>query len=212
MDKILGSFEEKSPGQKILITLGISLLLIVFLAASYIFTTPKQNNTEQPSTSEAQIPQTSSFPVNNPASQKNKTYTSPYFSVSYPSSYSYQEGQVEGDSQSFSLLLKPAVTNQEKPVIEFQIYGPGLASQSAIESVFTALNYKKSNATVSGITAVMYKGSVPSGNLTLSEEAVVFTYLNRVYKVQLTYTGKEDTGLENIFSSVVSAIKLPSGF
>ena len=213
MDRFLSSFSDKSSAQKTLIVIGGSIVLLLFLAVSYFLTTPTQNNGQSlpgqnvaPSSVPLQTAKRTSF------GGKSVSYASSYYSITYPDSFSYEEGQIPGGGTS--LLLRTQSQDSSNTVIEIQTYDTSsVASQSAIENVFLAFNYKQSPITVFNTPGVEYKGLVSNGGVSLRESVVIFTYQNRIYKLQLTYSGMaENSDAEQVFQKIVASFKPPSGY
>jgi hypothetical protein len=141
------------------------------------------------------------------------SYANAYYSISYPSTFSYQEGQISGGGTS--LTLKSQNPDSSNTMIIIQTYNPSVSSQSAIENFFSALKYQRSQITISNVPAVKYKGVFPIqiAKLSLRETAVIFTYQNQVYKLQFKYSGStENNNVEQIFQGVVASFKLASGY
>ncbi|GEM_PF-4812825 len=212
MDNLLVSFSGKSTREKVMITVLGSIIFLIILAILYFLTTPSQSNKQslpgeavQPSSMPPQPIENTSF------TGKPLPYKNSYYSISYPDSYSYKEGQISGGGTS--LILKPQSQGSSSTVIEIQTYDASVASQSAVENVFSALNYQKSQIAVSNISATEFKGSISNGLVALWGTAVIFTYQNRVYKLQLSYLGKtENNDIEQVFQRIVAGFKLSSGY
>jgi hypothetical protein len=97
-------------------------------------------------------------------------------------------------------------------LINIQTYDPSVSSQSAIENFFSALKYQRSQIIISNVPGVEYKGALPIGGTSLRDDAVIFTYQNWVYKLQLTYSGStENNNAEQVFQGVVASFKLVPG-
>jgi hypothetical protein len=212
MNKFLNFYSDRTLVQKNLIIIGISMILILFFAASYFLTTPSQKNTLPTS---ATLPTSSTLPSSAPfqttkaipSTNKLILYTNSYFSISYPDSLSYTEGQISGGGTS--LVLRPKILDSSNAVIDIQTYPITIASQSAImENVFTALNYQKNQITIANLPGVIFKGIFPTGKTPLRETAVIFTYQNRIYKLQLTYSGNVDNNdIEGVFKMIIAGFK-----
>lgn len=212
MDNLIASFSGKSTTQKVVITVLGSIIFLVILTASYFLTTPSQNN-KQSLPGEAVQP--SSMPLGptkiTSFTGKPLPYKNSYYSITYPDSYSYEEGKISGGGTS--LALKPQSQNSLNTAIEIQTYDAGIASQSAIENVFSSLGYQRNQTTVFNIPAVVYKGLISNGETSLREEAIIFTYQNRVYKLQLAYTSKnENSDAQQLFQGIVAGFKPSPGY
>lgn len=210
MDRVLDSFSNKSTPQKTIIVILVTFLFLGVLAVLYFITTPAVTNQTQNQNSQSPQVTPSS---QNPQLPSNKwqSYSAPYFIINYPQDFSYQAGVISGGGTS--LILKPQTQNSTNEVIEIQTYSPSVASQSAVENGLTALGYQRSDITVSSIPATEFTGSISGGGSTLREIAVVFTYQNRVYKFQLSYSSQQkNSGIEQIFNTVVSSFKPQTGY
>lgn len=212
MDNFLASFSGKSTREKVVITALGSFFFLIILAISYFLTTPPQNNKQSFSGEAVQPSSISLQPTKNTSfTGKSLPYKNSYYSISYPDSYSYAEGQISGGGTS--LTLKPQSQDSLNPVVEIQTYDASVASQSAIENVFSALGYQRSQTTVLNIPAVVYKGLISNGGASLRETAVIFTYQNKVYKLQLTYVSKnENSDAQQLFQRIVAGFKPSSGY
>lgn len=211
MDRVLDSFSNKSTPQKTIIVILATFLFLGILAALYFITTPAAT-TNQIQNQNSRVPQVTPS-AGNPQLPSNKwqSYSAPYFIINYPQTYSYQVGVIPGGGTS--LILKPQTQDSTNEVIEIQTYSPSVASQSAIENSLTALGYQRSDITVNSIPATEFTGSISGGGSTLREIAVVFTYQNRVYKFQLSYSSQQkNSGIEQIFNTIVSSFKPPTGY
>ena len=212
MDNLLVSFSEKGTREKVVITVLGSIIFLIILAILYFLTTPSQNNKQsfpgeavQPSSMPLQPIEKTSF------TGKPLTYKNSYYSISYPDSYSHEEGQIPGGGTS--LILKPQTQDSLNTVIEIQTYDALVASQSAVENVFSALGYQRNQTTVFNIPAVVYKGLISNGEASLRETAVIFTYQNRVYKLQLTYvSNNENSDAEQVLQRIVAGFKLSPSY
>ncbi len=213
MDRFLSSFSGRSSSQKILIVVFGSAILLLFLTLSYFLTTPSQNN-GQNLTGNAVSP--SSIPLQTAKKTtfagKPVPYANSYYSINYPDSFSYEEGQTSGGGTS--LVLRPQSQDSSNAVIEIQTYDTSsVASQSAVENVFAAFGYQKSQITIFNTPGVEYKGLISNGGVSLRETAVIFTYQNRIYKLQLTYSGRtENIDAEQVFQKIVAGFKPSSGY
>lgn len=216
MDKFSSIFENKTENQKVVIGIGFSALVLFLLLVSYLITTPGQN---KPQVQNNQIPEVTAIPVQNsnttqlPITSKTQTesYVNSDFQIKYPSTFSYQEEFLSGGGES--LILKPKTSDGNATYIEIQVYNPSSASQSAVEDVFSALGYAKSQISVGNLPATEFKGSIAQGSSYMREMAVIFTNQSRVYKIQLAYFSKqENKEIEQIFNNIVSGLIPSTGY
>ena len=187
--------------------------MLLLIIVSYFLSSPSQTNNQLP----AQGVQPSIVPVQ--TNQKTlptgitgnvASYSNSWYSINYPVTFSYQESPLSGGG--ISLTLKPQNPDSSNTMIIIQTYDPAVSSQSAIENFFSALNYQRSQVTIANVPAVEYKGALPIGKVPLRDDAVIFTYQNWVYKLQLTYSGNtENSSAEQVFQGVVKSFKLASG-
>jgi hypothetical protein len=213
VNEFLSSFSNRSSGQKILIVVGGCVIVLLLIIASYFLSSPSQNKSQLP----AQTVQPSVVPVQTiqkilpmGITGNVASYTNSWYSINYPNAFSYQENPLSGGG--ISLTLKHINPDPSNMVIIIQTYDPSVSSQSAIENFFSALNYQKSQITISNVPGVEYKGSLSVGGTSLRDDAVIFTYYNWVYKLQLTYAGStENNAAEQVFQGVVKSFKLVPG-
>jgi len=138
------------------------------------------------------------------------SYSNSWYSINYPNTFSYQESPLSGGG--VSLTLKPQNLDSSNTMIIIQTYDPAVSSQSAIENFFSGLKYQRSQIIISNVPGVEYKGSLSVGGTSLRDDAVIFTYQNWVYKLQLTYSGNtENNSDEQVFQGVVKSFKLAPG-
>jgi hypothetical protein len=215
MDRFSSIFENKTKKQKILIGIGFSALAFFLLLVSYLITTPGQNKSQ---VQNGQIPEVTAISVQNsnmsqlPNTAKIPTenYKNSDFQIKYPSTFSYQQEVLSGGGES--LVLNPKTPDGNGTYIEIQVYSPSSASQSAIEDVFSALGYSKSQILVAKLPATEFKGSIVQDSNSMREMAVIFTNQSKVYKIQLAYFSKqENKEIEQIFNNIVSGL-IPSGY
>jgi hypothetical protein len=216
MDKFSSFFESKTEKQKVLIGIGFSVLVLFLLLVSYLITTPVQTKSQ---VQNSQVPEVSAIPKQNsntpqfPITSKTQTesYSNYDFQIKYPSTFSYQEQSLSGGGES--LILKPNTPDGNATYIEIQVYSLSSASQSAVENVFSALGYSKSQIFVANLPATEFKGSIAQDSSYVREIAVIFTNKNRVYKIQLAYVSKQDNQeIEQIFNNLVSGFIPSTGY
>jgi hypothetical protein len=187
--------------------------LLLLIMISYLLTSPSQTNNQLP----AQGVQPSIVPVK--TSQKTfptgitgnvASYSNSWYSINYPNTFSYQESPLSGGG--ISLTLKSQNPDFSNTMIIIQTYDPAVSPQSTIENFFSGLKYQRSQITISNVPAVEYKGALPIGGTSLRDDAVMFTYQNWVYKLQLTYSGNtENSSAEQVFQEVVKSFKFAPG-
>jgi hypothetical protein len=177
-----------------------------------VVTTPPNSNTNQ--AQNTQVPQITPLPVvglNPSPNTGTQIYSNSEYQIYIPSTFYYQTQSLSGGGES--LILKPKTPDGNATYIEIQVYSPFSASQSAVENVFLALGYSKNQIFVGNLPATEFKGSIAQDSNYIKEMAVIFTNLNRVYKIQLTYVSKqENKQIEQIFNNIVSGLVPSTGY
>ena len=193
--------------------MGGCVILLVLIIVSYFLTSPSQTNSQLPTqTVQPSIVPVQTIQKTSPTGTAGNvaSYTNSWYTINYPTTFSYQENPLLGGGISLTLTsLNPDSSNT---LIAIQTYDPSVSSQSAIEKFFSSLNYQRSQITISNLPGVEYKGSLSIGGTLLRDDAVIFTYQNWVYKLQLTYSGNtENYNVEKVFQGIVTSFKLVPG-
>lgn len=180
---------------------------ILFLGVVFLSFSKPQNTSPQPSgnqSSESASHPTSSFPRPTTISNPWLTYQRSLFQLNYPPNLLADPGMAQGSKES--LILRAGTKNA---AIYIQAYEPSQTSVTKISNIFSALGYKQSPITISGLSGNEFSGSVLIDSNRVWEKAIAFENNGMIYKLQLTYmSSAQDFSIEQVFDQVASSFRL----
>lgn len=202
MDRLIERFEEMTSSQKMIVTAGMTLLVLLFIGALYILTAPKIENPKAPNSFQDSVATPTPVVLKMQPVKPWPVYTGSAFELSYPPDATVTSGVVGGQGEALLIEGKEGGTDYN---IELQITDATQTPLNNIYAIFRGLEYKEEETTLKNVIAKKFSGSVAG----TAETAIVFESRGKVYKIQLFYNSPQiNTNIEQIFQGILSTFKL----
>lgn len=190
-----------------LILVGLSILGILFSVFSFSNTEKQIQNvgvkTGVNQQGESKAPSTGSnnnLPGGKTAPDRNlKTYTTPYFQISYPDKYNSVLYTNSKGVLSYIKLEGSSLSHD----IEVIVFDSSMSLEQ-LSRPFEAMKFAKSTITAGSLTGTLYKGTIAGANG--REIVALFPKNNTTIRVMTTYQGAVDEDFESEFSSIVGSL------
>lgn len=211
MDRLINSFSEKTPAQKIIITILGTIIFFLVLGASYLLTTPpstKKSFQDQNNTGDKNISTPTLVPINTqPTNMPWVSYQGKNYKMSYPPDLISKPGVISTGGTSLFLSGKSSdFTNYN---IDIQITSSSVIPIENVSNIFRGLGFQESNTIVDNTKAYKFSGHIGDGLSALQETAIIFEDRGRLYKIQLSYQKSQpDFQIQQIFQKILTAFKL----
>lgn len=205
MDKLIESFADRPTKEKILITLGVTVGLLIITGVLYFLTTPKTQKTSQNQEDASQVVPTSFSPEKSynrqPTTTPWKIYQEKTYQISYPGEYKIIPGVLNGGG---SALLIEGKSEPEGYNTLIQVTEAQANSVENISNVFKNLKYNKMQILIDNVDAMKLSGNI--GNL--RETVVVFENKGKTYEIIFSYESPLGNSIiENKFKRALSTFK-----
>ena len=227
MDRFTAFFNSKTEGQKVIIGVGLTVLVLLLLVVTYFISTPQ--TTSKSDTAQSKNQQgtsdsnqnisgnngSQSAPTNTQTSVPSEWQTYRYtdFEISYPPDYAPQLSGISGGGVNLALAQRPSTITVSSVNINLQIYNSKDVPLTQVAGALSALGYAKSKIFVFGLSAEKYSGSflTATNSASLQTSAVIFEHKDKTYKLQINYMSlSPNKQLEDTFGKIVSSFKFTS--
>lgn len=163
--------------------------ITVFLIAAFLFFS---NNSSSPAPRPT--------PIASPAPSL-QVYSDSDYSITYPLDVTTTSTTISGGGKALIFNLPQGSDYQ----MDLEVLSSSSNNIEIISAIFQSFKFEENNILIDGISAKKFSGSIPVGDKTIQETAVILENKNQIYKLQLSYPSAEkNTKVEQLFSQILS--------